>query len=130
MTATVLYDGSCPFCLKSVAILKSLDWRKALHFQNGRETASLPPSDPPLVPKRLIEEMHVVSPGGAAVYAGFRAFRYMSWRLPLLWPVAPLLYIPGVPWLGQRVYLWIAANRFKLVPCKDGVCAVPPRKAA
>jgi predicted DCC family thiol-disulfide oxidoreductase YuxK len=49
----------------------------------------------------------------------------MAWRLPLLWAVAPLLYLPGVPWLGQKVYLWVARNRFNLVPCHDGGCAVP-----
>ena len=32
---------------------------------------------------------------------------------------------PGVPWVGNKVYLWVAKNRFKLVPCKDGVCSLP-----
>ncbi len=126
-SATVLYDGACPFCTFSVGILKKLDWLRKLHFQNARDTKHLPESDVPLVPKRLIEEMHLVTPGGKDVHAGFKAFRWMSWRLPATWLLAPLLYIPGIPWLGQKVYLWIAKNRFKLVPCKDGVCAIPPR---
>ena len=126
-TATVLYDAACPFCRFSVGILKKLDWFGKLDFQNARDTKALPSSDTPLVPKRLIEEMHLVTPGGKSVHAGFKAFRWMSWRLPAPWLLAPLLYIPGIPWLGQKVYLWIAKNRFKLVPCKDGVCVIPPR---
>jgi len=30
-----------------------------------------------------------------------------------------------VLWLGNRVYRWIAKNRYSLVPCHDGVCQVP-----
>lgn len=26
-TAVVLYDGDCPLCQKSIAVLKRLDWR-------------------------------------------------------------------------------------------------------
>jgi len=125
--AVVLYDGACPFCTMSIRFLKKLDWFGSLHPQNCRDTKNLPPCDEPLVPKRLIEEMHVVTPDRKQAFAGFRAFRWMSWKLPALWTIAPLLYVPGVPWLGQKIYLWIAANRFKLVPCKDGVCTVPGR---
>jgi hypothetical protein len=66
--------------------------------------------------------MHVVTPDHRHVYHGFAALRWLAWRLPLLWPVLPLLYLPGVPALGQRLYLWVARNRFRLVPCHGGVC--------
>lgn len=124
----VLYDGACPLCQRSVRILKKLDWLKKLHFQDARDTRNLPPSEVPLVPKRLIEEMHVVTPDRKRVFAGFRAFRWMAWRMPLTLPLAPFLYLPGVPWLGNKVYLWVAKNRFKLVPCQDGVCRLPARQ--
>jgi predicted DCC family thiol-disulfide oxidoreductase YuxK len=125
--AVVLFDGSCPFCRRSVAILQSLDWFDRLHVQNCREKEKLPPCDVPLEPKRLIEEMHVVTPDRKKAYAGFAAFRWMAWRLPILTLAAPFLYLPGVPWLGNKAYLWVAKNRFKLVPCTDGVCELPKR---
>ncbi len=126
--AVVLYDGDCPFCRKSVAVLRRLDWLGRLAFQSARETDRLPPSEVPLDPKRLLEEMHVVTPDRRHAYAGFRAFRWIAWRLPLTWLIAPLLYLPGVPWVGNRVYLWVAKNRFGLVPCRDGVCHVPLKR--
>jgi predicted DCC family thiol-disulfide oxidoreductase YuxK len=124
----VLYDGQCPLCLKSVGILKRLDWFHRLAYVNARDQEHLPRSEAPLDPDRLMQEMHVLTPDGRRLYHGFAALRWMAWRLPLLWPVAPLLYIPGVPWLGQRLYLWIARNRFRLVPCHGGVCTLPPRR--
>ncbi len=126
--AQVLYDGQCPLCLKSVGLLKRLDWFGRLTYVNARDRARLPPSDAPLDPDRLLQEMHVLTPDSRRLYHGFAALRWIAWRLPLLWPVAPLLYLPGVPWLGQRLYLWVARNRFRLVPCHGGVCTLPPRR--
>lgn len=123
--AIVLHDGLCRFCQRGVRILKRLDWLRRLRFQDCRDVANLPPSAEPLDPRRLLEEMHVVTPDRKHALHGYRAVRWLAWRLPLGWPVAPLLYFPGVPWLGSKVYLWVARNRFKIVPCKDGICTVP-----
>ena len=125
--AVVLYDGQCRFCQRSVAILKKLDWLKRMHYQDARQIELLPKTDPPLDPVRLLDEMHLVPPSGHPVYHGFIAFRWISWRLPLCWPLAPFLYLPGVPWLGNKAYLWVARHRYQLVPCKDGACEIPPR---
>lgn len=126
--AVVLYDGACPLCQKSIRILKAIDWLKQLTFHDARDVANLPKAEVPLDPKRLIEEMHVLTPDRKHAYAGFKAFRWMAWRIPLTFLSAPFLYIPGVPWLGNKVYLWVAKNRFRLVPCKDGVCQLPAKK--
>jgi predicted DCC family thiol-disulfide oxidoreductase YuxK len=123
--ARVLYDGDCALCQKSIAGLRKLDWLGKLDYVNAR--GNVPPHDPPLEQARLMEEMHLLPPNDNRVFHGFGAFRYMAWRLPLLWPVAPFLYIPGVPSLGQWIYLWVARNRLKLVPCHNGVCTIPPR---
>ena len=126
--AVVLYDGLCPLCLKSVAILKRLDWLKRLSYQDARDVDHLPEITTPLEPDRLLQEMHVVTPHRRRAHAGFRAFRWMAGRLPVFWIIWPLLFIPGVPWLGQKFYRWIARHRYHLVPCRDGVCTLPPPK--
>jgi predicted DCC family thiol-disulfide oxidoreductase YuxK len=127
--ALVLYDGECALCHKSVELLKRCDWLKRLDFANARDADKVPVRQPPLDPKRLLDEMHLITPDGRNVYHGYEAFRWLAWRLPLFCWLAPLLYVPGVPALGQRVYLWVARNRFQLVPCHDGVCTLPPRGA-
>lgn len=126
--AVVLFDGDCPFCRKSVALLKRLDWFGRLHAQNARDTDRLPPCAEPLVLDRMLDEMHVVPPDRTRALAGFRAFRWMAWRLPPTLPVAPFLYLPGVLWAGNRVYRWVAKNRYNLVPCPADGCPVPLRK--
>lgn len=123
-SAILLYDGDCPLCQRSVAILQKLDWFKKIHYQNARLVDQIPPTNPPLDPQRLLEEMHLVPRAGRPIYHGFGAFRWLAWRMPMLWIVAPFLYLPGVPWLGNKVYLWIARHRFKLVPCQENACTI------
>ena len=124
----VLFDGDCAFCRKSVSLLKRLDWFRFLEFHNCRDLAGIPPNSAHLDSEKMIEEMHLLTPDRTTAYSGFRAFRWIAGRLPLLWAVFPLLFVPGVPTVGQRLYLWVAKNRFNLVPCHDGVCTIPPKR--
>ena len=120
--AQVLYDGQCPLCLKSVALLKRLDWLGRLRYLDARDRENLPVAEPS--PGRFLEEMHLLTPGGQRLLSGFAALRWIAWRLPLLWPIAPLLWLPGMAAVGQRLYLWVARRRFRLVPCHGGVCTI------
>src|SRR4051812_10922752 len=86
----VFYDGNCSLCRKSVAILQRLDWFHRLTYWNARDADQLPES---LDRSRLLEEMHLITPR-QGIYAGFWAFRWTAGRLPLLWPVWPLLFLP------------------------------------
>ncbi len=125
--ALILYDGACPLCRKSVRLLRGLDWLHALAFADVRDPDQVPQLPSPIPRKRLLEEMYLLTPSRDRIHHGFAAFRWIAWRLPLLWAVAPLLYLPGMPKLGQRLYLWVARNRFRLVPCHDGACTLGGR---
>jgi predicted DCC family thiol-disulfide oxidoreductase YuxK len=122
--ALVLFDGDCPMCRKTSALIKRFDWRQRLEFHNCRDATGIPPHTAHLDPARMIAEMHVLTPDRTAALSGFRAVRYVAGRVPLLWPLYPLLFLPGMSRLGQRIYLWVARNRFHLVPCHDGVCSM------
>jgi predicted DCC family thiol-disulfide oxidoreductase YuxK len=122
--AIVLYDGDCALCRKTTSILKRLDWLRQLKFHNCRDTAGISANSAHLEPARMIAEMHLLTPDRKKALSGFGAVRWIAGRVPLLWPLYPLLFIPGMPKLGQRIYLWIARNRFQLMPCRDGVCTI------
>lgn len=123
--AIVLFDGQCPLCQRSVRNLKRLDWLHQFHFQDCRDIANLPKSAVRLDPNQLIEQMHLLTPDRKRTHAGFRAFRWMAWRIPVTWWLAPFLYLPGAGWLGGKLYLSVAKNRYHLLPCQDGTCALP-----
>jgi predicted DCC family thiol-disulfide oxidoreductase YuxK len=55
-------------------------------------------------------------------------------EVPLGWPLWLLLQVPGMSWVGERVYGWIARNRYTInrllgVPvCETDSCAIPMHK--
>ncbi len=121
--ARILYDGDCAFCRKSVSILQKLDWLRRFAYVNVRDTTQPLLEQPPILGAPLFDQMHVLTPRGR-LYGGYASLRWLAWRMPLLWPVAPFLYLPGVAQLGDALYRWIARHRFKLVPCQHGVCQI------
>jgi predicted DCC family thiol-disulfide oxidoreductase YuxK len=122
--ARVLYDGDCAFCCKSIELLKKLDWLHKLDYVNVRDMMQPFLNEPPVAGAPLLEQMHVLPSDGKTLYGGYRSIRWLAWRLPITWLIAPLLYLPGMTWLGQKIYLWIARNRFKIVPCEHGACSI------
>ena len=127
-TTIVLFDDRCPMCTFQSRLLTRLDWLHRLEF--------VPISDPrvrALVPdvkqEDLLASMHVLTPG-SRLHHGARGIRYIAGRLPLLWPIWLLLWVPGAIYISEFVYRRVANNRFlisKLFGCKTA-CAVLPQK--
>ncbi|MFM8705597.1 MAG: hypothetical protein ACKOHG_17405 [Planctomycetia bacterium] len=52
--------------------------------------------------------------------------KYLSRRLPLLWPLAVPLQIPGTEPLWAALYRFVARNRLRIAgSCDDGTCKLP-----
>jgi len=118
---TVLYDGECGFCRRRVANLRTVDLRHALDFVSLHD-ARVSRDFPELSRERLLEEMVVVDTSGTA-RGGAAAMRYLSRRLPLMWPLALLLHIPGSLPAWNWLYRLVARNRMRLSGgCRDGTC--------
>lgn len=125
----VLYDNECSFCTFQMKMLGWLDW--------GNRFALIPASDPrvlqlapDLTDLQLNEAIHCVTPLGE-IHRGARAIRFISLRIPLLFPLFVILWLPGVIFVAERVYAWISRNRqtiSRLFGCK-GACALVPDRA-
>jgi predicted DCC family thiol-disulfide oxidoreductase YuxK len=109
---TVIYDGECGICRRSVDLLRRWDRSGVLRFmpfQDARGVAALELSLP-----ALAAAMHLVLPDGR-VYAGADAVPPLLRLLPGKRWLAPFFYLPGVLPIARRVYAWIAARRHCLV---------------
>jgi predicted DCC family thiol-disulfide oxidoreductase YuxK len=79
---------------------------------------------PELDPEDLSREMHVVDTSGRT-RAGAEAIRYLSRRLPLLWPAMVPLHLPGSLPLWNWLYRMVARNRYRLAGrCDEGTCRI------
>jgi predicted DCC family thiol-disulfide oxidoreductase YuxK len=123
----VLYDGQCPRCRRSAAILLAADPAAVVHpiDLNAVDVATIHPE---LTPEACLRSMHLVRDDGRVV-AGFDAVATLARWLPLFWPLGIVAGIPGVAVVGRRAYNALAASRPRDVPCTDETCALPPASA-
>jgi predicted DCC family thiol-disulfide oxidoreductase YuxK len=113
----VIFDGNCRFCWRQVRRLHQFDWGKRLHFLSLHDP-EVRERFPDLTHEQLMNEMYVVTSDGMR-HAGVHALRYLTRRLPLLWPVAPLFHIPGMTYLCHKAYRWVAQRRYRLAGKTD-----------
>jgi predicted DCC family thiol-disulfide oxidoreductase YuxK len=125
-TLRVLFDGDCPRCRASMALVTGADPDRVVE-PIDLTAVGVASIHPDLTREKCVRSMHVVSRRGK-VTAGFDGARSLAGRLPLFWPLAIFGYLPGVAWLGRRVYNWIAASRSRDIPCTDLVCGIHSRK--
>ena len=103
----VIWDASCSFCAGWVSWWRRLDWLGVLRFA--------PMDEPGLLETHGISELvaaealHVVSPEGTT--RAFGAVRSVAEVLPVSFLWAPLLALPPVQWIGERVYRSVARRR-------------------
>ncbi len=107
----VIYDNLCLFCNNAKRLIELLDWFSLIKTVPIYDAEELKRSELPIVPQEdLLKEMHLISKGGA-VLKGFYACRKIGLLLPLTFPLALFLFIPGIALLGEKIYSYIANNR-------------------
>lgn len=125
--AIVLYDGHCNFCIGQVENLKRLDFTHRLQPVSLHEPI-VSEHFPDLTHDQLMEQMWVIAPSGKR-YAGAYSLRYLSRIMPMLWPIAPALHIPGLMPLWSFFYKAVAKRRYQIAGrnCPDGTCSIHAR---
>lgn len=126
----VLYDGECKFCTSQIAHLRRMDTRGRLRFISLHDP-SVASQYPDLSYDQLMEQMWVIDSKGRR-HGGAHAVRYLSRQLPILWPLAPMLHIPGLMPLWSWLYRQIANRRYRIAGrhCDEGTCSLHGTKAS
>ncbi|MEE2886278.1 MAG: DCC1-like thiol-disulfide oxidoreductase family protein [Planctomycetota bacterium] len=113
----LFYDGTCRFCIGMVE-----RWRRPLE-QRGFGFAALQEdwvrNQLDLPEQELLQEMRVLSSSGR-VRGAADALVFIWGRIWWCWPLWLIAQVPGVHWLLDQAYRWIAARR----NCISGTCSV------
>jgi predicted DCC family thiol-disulfide oxidoreductase YuxK len=116
---TVIFDGGCGFCRRTIAVLRRIDVLHRVEFHDAlNEWPVIERKFPSLNQSGCLDNFHMVTVDGD-VAIGFYAYRNLARLFPALWPIMPIMYLPGVPQLGRKVYAWVASRRHR------GGCPVP-----
>lgn len=116
----LIFDGDCAFCTKSADIFKRL-LGEQVQIEPWQfipeQMAALGLTDEDGLTQVWFAEPSGKLTGGAE--AVNRGLGQLWWFRPLSW----LYYLPGIKQLQNRVYRWIAANRYRL-PGGTPACAL------
>jgi predicted DCC family thiol-disulfide oxidoreductase YuxK len=116
------YDGNCHFCRRTSAYLRAFDIYHTITFVDFR---TIDAARIGLCQRQLEQRIHVIDERGR-VTRGFAAMARAARAVPLLWPLAVLCRLPGLPRVAERVYDWMTARRMLLLSCPGGVCELHP----
>lgn len=117
---TVVFDGSCGLCKRTVALIKSLDLFHGVEYLDAfNGWPEVQRRFPTLDRDRCLEEMYAVDASGK-VRVGFDAYRGLAFILPLGWLLLPVFYFPGALVIGPKLYRNVANNRH------NSGCELPP----
>ena len=122
------YDGGCGLCRRLVAVLARADLTNAILWVPF-QSLQRPPGD---LTWDDLDRAAYLDAGQGPPRAGFLAIRELTWKLPLLWPLAPVFWFPGIHRPGGWAYRWVAAHRHRFFSCNPqgqsppGASAAPP----
>ena len=94
----VIYDDQCPLCTFQMRVLTWLDWCNVLSLVplSAPQAKSVAPQ---LTRDDLLAAIHCVT-AEKKIYRGARCLRFVGMRMPLVVPLALILWIPGVIWIA------------------------------
>ena len=120
---TVLYDGACGLCRASVARVRRLDARGRVELLDLHDP-EVPTRFPQIDRQEAMRLMQAVDSAGR-VYSGVDGWARIGLTLPGWKLLAWLLLVPGIHFVAQRFYAWVARNRYRWNRdlCEDGMCA-------
>jgi predicted DCC family thiol-disulfide oxidoreductase YuxK len=107
----LLYDGSCGFCKMCVRMLKIMDLFAVLEYRNFYDYLDGPqPLPAGLTNDDVLKRMQLVE-RGAHAYGGYTVFRRICWSMPMMYPLIPVIFFPGMGIIGPFLYGLVAKNR-------------------
>ena len=77
----------------------------------------------------LNQAIHCITPQ-KNIFVGAKAIRFVGMRIPLLIPLSLFLWLPGMMFIGEKIYQSVSKNRYflsRFLGCKEA-CSVDVSK--
>lgn len=129
--AALLYDGHCNLCTNGARRLERWARPGSLELVDFQQPGVLV-RFPELTYEQCMQAMQLVEPNGHIRHgadAVVAALLTRGW--PFFW--ARLYYVPGLRFVADRAYAWIARNRYRFMghnDCQSGTCQLPVQPAS
>lgn len=104
------YDAECPLCVRTKIIISHFDIFKAIDFKSVQEYAQKTEALKSYNYDTLLNDIHSVNNKGQ-VFSGVNTYKQVSKYIPFFYGIAILFHIPGVSFIANKIYAYIAKNR-------------------
>ena len=118
----VLYDGNCQLCRRTIASLRVFDVFGRATYVNALDEKAIKDHGLHWLDSKALCRICTRSWERSAGW-GSRHTAILALRIPVLWPVVPLLYLWPIPMIARRVYRHVAAARQCSMPRKPSLTA-------
>jgi predicted DCC family thiol-disulfide oxidoreductase YuxK len=105
----VFFDGSCQVCRRTIGVLRAVDVLDRIQYVDANDRASLDLVGQTVDTGDVLTDLHVCL--DEKTWRGYYAYREISKRIPILWPVVPFLFLPPVAAVGTAWYRRVATSR-------------------
>lgn len=123
---TLVYDGQCRMCTRLATVLRKWDGRRAIEVLPS-QAAGVMARFPWIPAEAYAQAIQLVGPGGQT-WQGAAAIERLLTILPRGRWIAWIFHIPFVRTLADRVYRWVARNRYRM-GCGEHCQSRPPNVA-
>ena len=103
----VIWDDRCSFCRRWISWFQRFDWLGIHRFEGSSSVELL--NEAAIAPEEADRELQLRGPNLRR--GGFDAVRTILEVLPVSFLWAPLLAVPPIRWIGERLYKAIAIRR-------------------
>ena len=107
----IIYDSLASTCCRNVRVLKFLDIFEQLQFQDFRQLDLDKYNDQHrlnLEEIALTDRINIISQDHC--YRGFSGCKFIVLALPLCWILTPFIFLPGLSFLGEKLYQLSLSN--------------------
>ena len=105
----IAYDNTCQFCIDAKLDMDKIDKKKKLKWI-GIDKFNYKKYK--IKKEELLKEMYLID--NKKVYKGYYAWKQISKRIPLMYPFYLISFIPGVDFIGDKIYKIVSEHRYQL----------------
>ena len=109
---TLVYDGACRMCTRLSNVLRRWDARRQIEV-TASQTAGVMARFPWIPARSYAQAIQLIGPGGET-WQGAAAIEQLLTVLPRGRWIAWIFHVPFVRALADRIYRWVARNRYRL----------------
>jgi predicted DCC family thiol-disulfide oxidoreductase YuxK len=107
---TIFYDEGCPLCVRTKITITHFDWFGLIDFKSVQSSVLKHERLTGISESELLVNVYSID-NKNKLRQGIKTYQKVFEKIPVFFPLAIVLKIPGISWVANRFYVYIASHR-------------------